>query len=93
MPKYPDPDNLPSHKFPHQLLESISENSQNGSFLLLCRSDDGEFVMIPHFTNLADKWAFYSFLLAYSGTMVENQTALLDDQISGEMFGEGEEED
>lgn len=93
MPRHPDPDNLPPHKFPHQLIQAIAENSHDSAFFLLTRGSEGNFNIIPHFTNQADVFAFYSFLQVYAASMLENISINLDNQITQEFFGdEGEPE-
>jgi len=92
MPRYPDPDKLPKHEFPQQLLRQIEENSGGfGSFALFTRDGDGDFLIVPHFKNEPDKWAFYSFMLSYCQTMLENQSAALDQNLTEEMFGEDDD--
>lgn len=86
---YPNPDKLPKHKFPQSLLKQVEENAGGfGSFFLATRDQDGGFIIVPNFKNEPDKWAFYSFLLTYCQTMLENQSIALDNDISSEMFGD-----
>lgn len=86
---YPNPDKLPKHKFPQNLLKQIEENAGGyGSFALFTRDQDGQFLVVPNFKNEPDKWAFYSFMMTYCQTMLENQSIALDNDISSEMFGD-----
>ncbi|MFA5234085.1 MAG: hypothetical protein WC390_06755 [Sulfurimonas sp.] len=90
--KYPDPDNLKPHVFPRTLLDSIAENSQNGSFFLLCKSDTGDFIVVPHFNNQPDLLAAAAFLQMWSQTMLENTHMQIDQKMTKEMFGDEEDE-
>lgn len=87
-----DPENLPKHQFPQSLLKQIEENAGGGfgSFFLVCKDQNGEFVLVPNFKNQPDKLSFLVFLQMWTQTMLENSAIQLDNEISEETFGDDE---
>lgn len=71
----------------------IEENSRDGSYFLITKGDDNEFVIMPHFNSNTDFLSFVTFLQIWAQTMIQNGATMIGHDLTEGVFGEDEEEE
>lgn len=88
-----DPDNLTPFQLPRTMLNSLSEMSRDGSFVLAIKDEQNEIQVVESFTNRTDYLAFMVHLGVHTNANLGARAQEIGDDIIDGIGGEfdGEE--